>query len=163
MGLIVNHWWTNFTATWRDGSTSSFLMGARFSWSILVFMGKLLYCLQSTQPPMVVIKEARSIIYRFIWGTQWGMSWRRMVLTKEERGLGLRDPRFLVKCLIWRVWRIWKFGSSIWSHWMHRRYVKERGLSKIVSKSWDSPLWSSILGERKVIEKFIDCYLIIIC
>lgn len=76
---------------------------------------------------------------------------------KEVGGLGLRDPKTLAKCMIiQRIWQIWMFKSSLWVIWMRCRYVKGRSLVEIKSRLGNSPLWTSSLQLKSMIEKCIN-------
>lgn len=90
-----------------------------------------------------MIKEARNFIPELIWGRRKGIGWDLMAKLKEVGGLGLRDPKMLVKSTMIRpVWRIWTMESSLWVRWMMCHYVKGKGLNEIEHRAGDLLLWT---------------------
>lgn len=100
-------------------------------------------------------KLARHIIYRFIWGDRRDISWRRMILDKNEGGLRLRNPCLLFNVCMIR--RIWSQETSLWINWVRDRYIKGKALEEIDSCQRDFPIWSDVLRGKELNRRFIVC------
>lgn len=62
------------------------------------------------------------------------MMWSRMVMPKEEEGLGFEDPRILEKVVIVRcVHKIWLVENSCWVLWMRQHYIRGQALATSIS------------------------------
>ena len=77
------------------------------------------------------------------------VSWKEIILPKEEGGLGIRDIKAWNKALISKtLWDIQAKKDSIWVQWVHQIYMSNSNFWEYNSKHGDSPLIKQIISLR---------------
>lgn len=110
--------------------------------------------------PKALCYELEQMFAKFWWGsrdnepkTHW-MSWKRMGRSKDQGGLGFRHLEcFNLALLAKQLWRIMIQPDPLAVSILKENYCRNGDLSIACAKSSSSPLWKSLLGAKKLIEK----------
>lgn len=89
-------------------------------------------------------------------GRHW-VSWNKMCLPEEERGLGFRLMQYVSNALFCKLWQNFRTKKSIWGSFMMNKYCKKLHPNKVVWKpGGGSQVCKKMLQVRDLIDHLIN-------
>lgn len=118
------------------------------------------YAMQCFTIPMSILKEVKSMYQTFFWRQRkeerkiaW-VAWHKLVASKKDGGLGMRDLLMFNKALLAKqAWRIIKFGHSLLPKTLKNKYHPHTSFMETKVSPICSFTWRSIMSARDLIKK----------
>src|ERR1044072_7166299 len=113
------------------------------------------YTMQVFYLPRSVLEEINKIMRSFIWAGSGGkkgwhlVGWKKIIMTKEEGGLGVRDMEGANTALLGKaVWSMIHEPEKLWVQVLTNKYLSNSSVLQVCPKANDSPIWKGLLKTR---------------